>query len=111
MRLKSFIAILTLIFSIGCFAKGNVFIDGKKIKTREDMQRLLEKQMQLPANAGKDLDAIYAELLSESKSASVVRLKHLDSLKRKTGDQYVEDFIDAVNMAAEENAKVILVLE
>lgn len=111
MRLKFLIISALLAMSFNCLAKGNVLIDGKKIKTREDMQHLLEKQLQLPLNSGRDLNVVYDELLSDLKSESIVRLKHVASLRSKAGDQFVDDFIEAVSEVSEENTHVVLVLE
>jgi RNAse (barnase) inhibitor barstar len=111
MRFKILISLSVVFFSVTAFAKGNVLIDGKKIKTREDMQHLIEKQLQLPNNSGKDLDAVYDELMSDINSESIVRLKHLASLRSKVGVEYVDEFIEAVSEASDENARVVLVLE
>ena len=111
MFLRILVSLCILSFSINGFAAGNVQIDGKKIKNREDMQRLLEKQLHFPTNYDKVPDAVYEVLLADLKTESIVRIKHLEILRKKLGEQYVDDFIEAVDFAAEENIHVVLILE
>jgi RNAse (barnase) inhibitor barstar len=93
------------------FSSENIQLDGKHIKSRDELQRILEKQLRLPINSAKNFDEVYNVLLADMKTESVVRIKHLEILKNKLGDQYIEDFIEVVNLAAEDNLHVILILE
>lgn len=111
MNSKILFSLLMLSFSLTTFASGKILLDGKKIKNLAEMQRLLEKQLQLPTNSGKDLNAVYDVLLADYKAESIVRVKHLEILRKKMGEQYIDDFIEVVSLASEDNAHVILILE
>lgn len=111
MKCKILFSLMMMLFSLSTFASGKVLLDGKKIKNLAEMHRLLEKQLQIPANSGKDLDAVYDVLLSDYKAESIVRVKHLEILRKKMGEEYIDEFIEVVGMASEDNAHVVLMLE
>jgi RNAse (barnase) inhibitor barstar len=111
MSLKVLALLFTMTLSIETFAAGKVFLDGKKLKNRDEMQLLLEKELMMPAHASKNFGAVYDVLLADYKTESLVRIKHLEILRKKMGAEYIEDFIEIVGQAAEDNAHVILIME
>ena len=111
MKSKILLLIVLTFYVSSVMASGNVLIDGKTVKNKEDMQRILEKQLHFPTNYGKDLNNIYDGLLADFKSESVVRIKHLDVLRKKIGEQYIDEFIEVVGLAANDNLHVVLILE
>jgi RNAse (barnase) inhibitor barstar len=111
MYFKIVALLFMMTLTIDTFAAGKVFLDGKKLKNREEMQLLLEKELMMPANTSKNFGAVYDVLLADYKTESLVRIKHLEILRKKMGKAYIEDFIEIVGQAAEDNAHVILILE
>lgn len=111
MSSKILLFLWAFLISISAFASGNVLLDGKKIKNLAEMQNILEKNLQLPPNSGKDLDDVYEVLVSDYKAESIVRIKHMAALRKKIGEQYIEDLIEVVGQASDENAHVVLILE
>ena len=111
MPLKKVVAVAILMLSFNAFCSGNVFIDGKKVKNNEDLQILLRKQLNLPPHFDKGLNDIYEGLLADLKSDHIVRIKNVSFLKKKLGEQYVNDLIGLVGLASEGNAHVVLILE
>lgn len=111
MAIKKVASTVFFTVSLNTFAATNVLIDGKKFRANEDLPSVFRKQMNMPAVQNKNLDSVYDVLLSDFKTESIVRIKNVAILRRKLGDQYVNDFIDVVNQAAEDNSRVVLILE
>ena len=111
MPFKNIACLAILSYSANTFAANNILIDGKKVKNSDDLTGLLKKQMTTLTAAGKSAETAYYILQSDFKSESIVRIKNLAFLRKKIGEQYVDDFISDINEAAEENPKVVLVLE
>jgi RNAse (barnase) inhibitor barstar len=111
MKYKILVLLFLVIFSAQLLASSNIVIDGKKTKNREEMQIQIEKQLEMRRNSGKDFEAIYEILQSDLKSESIIRIKHLDILRKKLGEQYVQDFIETIGRAAEDNLHVVLIIE
>jgi RNAse (barnase) inhibitor barstar len=111
MKYKATLLLSVVIFSTQIYSSTNVIIDGKKIKNRNEMQIQLEKQLEMHRNSGKEIETVYETLLSDFKTESVIRIKHLESLRAKLGEQYVQDFIEMVSRASEDNLHVVLIIE
>ena len=110
MSLKKIALIVMISWSLNVFGSGNILIDGKKIKNNEELQLLLKKQNINQLN-NKGLDGIYESLIGDLKTDTIFKIKNLGILKSKLGEQYVNDLIEVVNLAAEDNTHVVLVLE
>ena len=111
MPFKNIACMAILSFSANSFAANNILIDGKKVKNSDDLIGIMKKQMTTLTAAGKSAETAYYILQSSARSENIVRIKNLAILRKKMGEQYVDDFISDINEAAEDNPKVVLVLE
>lgn len=103
--------VLGLLFSLQAFASGTVLIDGKEIKNRDQLHSHMAKQLKFPTYYGKNLDALYDVLSTDFSGSTVIKFKHLNILKAKLGTDYVEALVQTIMDAAEDNNRVILLLE
>ncbi|MDO9183033.1 MAG: barstar family protein [Bacteriovorax sp.] len=111
MFIKALLALCGIIFSFQVMASGSVLINGKEIKNREQLQAIFAKQLNFPSFAGKNLDSLYDVLSSDYSGDSVIKIKHVNLLKAKLGTDYIDAMIQAIMDAAEDNPRIILVLE
>ena len=86
-------------------------INGKIIKNRDQLHAIFAKQLNFPSNYGKTLDSLYETLSSDFTGDCIIKIKPVNLLKAKLGSEYIDDMIQVIMDAAEENAHIILVLE
>lgn len=108
---RALVVVVGLFFSLQAFASGTVLINGKEIKTREQLHTLISKQLKFPTYYGKTLDSLYDILSADIIGDSVIKFKHLNILKARLGSEYVEALVQTIMDAAEDNNRVILLLE
>ncbi|MGZ3787426.1 MAG: barstar family protein [Bacteriovorax sp.] len=108
---SALIAFLGVLLSFQAMASSSVLISGKEIKNREHMHELLAKQLNVPRLYNKTLDSLYDVLSTDFSKESIVRIKYINILKAKLGSEYTEALIQTIQDAAEDNSRVILVLE
>ncbi len=107
-------AIVTLIgilFSFHAFASGEVLINGKEIKNRDQLHTHIAKNLNFPRFYGRTLDSLYDVVSTDFSGESIIKIKHLNILKAKLGTDYIEGMVQSIMDAAEDNRHVILVLE
>lgn len=74
-------------------------INGKRVTDRDSLHALLRKKLNLPADCGSNLDAVY-DLLTEPGKDRIITIKHEDLLRERLGD-YAERFLRMLSDAAE----------
>ena len=74
-------------------------INGKRVTDRDSLHALLREKLNLPADCGANLDAVY-DLLTEPGKKRIITLKHEDLLRQRLGD-YAERLFRMLNDAAE----------
>ena len=102
---------LLLSFQLMASSSNSAMINGKEIKTREQLHLLLAKQLGFPHYYAKNADALYDTLSSDFSGDSIIKIKHVNLLKVKLGTDYINSVIQAIMDAAEDNPRIILVLE
>lgn len=108
---KAMVALGGILLSFQVMASGSVNIDGKEIKTRDQLHTLLAKQLHFPGFYGRTIDSLYDILSTDYSGDNIIKIKHLNLLKAKLGTEYTEGIIQAIMDASEENPRIILVLE
>lgn len=108
---KAMVALGGILLSFQVMASGSVLINGKEIKSREQLHTLIAKQLGFPGDYGRNLDSLYDVLGSDFSGANIIKIKHLNLLKAKLGSDYIDAFIQAIMDASEDNPRIILVLE
>ena len=108
---SALVTLLASLFSFQVMASGTIIIDGKEIKNRENLHARFAKELNFPHFYGKTLDSLYDVLSSDYSGDSVIKIKHVSILKAKLGTEYIEGMIQAIMDAAEDNPRIILVLE
>lgn len=108
---NAFAVVLGLFFSLQALASGTVLIDGKEIKNREQFHTHVAKNLKFPAYYGKTLDSLYDILSTDFSGGTIIKFKHLNILKAKLGSEYVEALVQTIMDAAEDNNRIILLLE
>lgn len=111
MLFKGVLSILIGILSFQVMASGSVLIDGKEIKTKDQLHAIIAKNLNFPTYYGKNLDALNEILSSDFTGDSIVKIKHVNLLKAKIGSEYIEAMIQVIMDAAEDNPRLILVIE
>ena len=111
MLFKGVLSILIGILSFQVMASGSVLINGKEIKTKEQLHTIIAKNLNFPTYYGKNLDALNEILSSDFTGDSIVKIKHVNLLKAKIGSEYIEAMIQVIMDAAEDNPRLILVIE
>ena len=101
----------TFLFSLQVMASGTILIDGKEIKNRELLHKHISKSLNFPRYYGKTLDSLYDLLSTDYSGDSIIKIKHVSILKAKIGTEYIEGMVQAIIDAAEDNPRVILVIE
>ena len=74
-------------------------INGKRVTDRESLHALLGSKLNLPADCGKNLDAVY-DILTEPGKDRIITVKHEALLRERLGD-YAERFLRMLEDAAE----------
>lgn len=108
---KALVTLGSILFSFQVMAAGSALINGKEIKTRDQLHIILAKQLNFPIHYGRNLDALYDMLSSDYSGANIIKIKHVNLLKAKLGSEYIDGFVQAIMDAAQDNPHVILVLE
>lgn len=108
---NALVVVLGLFFSFQAFASGTVLINGKEIKNRDQLHALIARDLKFPTYYGKTLDSLYDVLSTDFSSEAIIKFKHLNILKAKLGSDYVESLVQSIMDAAEDNNRVILLLE
>ena len=74
-------------------------INGKRVTDRESLHALLREKLNLPADCGSNLDAVY-DVLTDPGKERIITLKHEDLLREQLGD-YGERLLRMLNAAAQ----------
>ena len=74
-------------------------INGKRVTDREGLHALLREKLNLPADCGANLDAVY-DLLTEPGKDRIITVKHEDLLRERLGD-YAERLLRMLDDAAQ----------
>ena len=81
-------------------------INGKRVTDRESLHALLRSKLNLPADCGKNLDAVY-DLLTEPGKDRIITVKNEALLRDRLGD-YADALLRMLKDAAESgHVKVI----
>jgi ribonuclease inhibitor len=108
---KVLAALGVLLLSFQVMASGTVLISGKEIKSRDHLHTVIAKQLNFPSYYGKNIDSLYDVLTVDVSGDNIIKIKYLNLLKAKLGSDYIENFVQAIMDAANENPRIILVLE
>lgn len=108
---KVLITLMFLIVTVNSFASGSVLLNGKTIKTKQDLHKILAKDLHFPKFYGNNLDALFDTLVVDVSGETIIKLKFIDIMKKRLGTEYVDTLIETLSEAADENAKVIIVFE
>lgn len=100
-----------LLLSFQVYASGSVVINGKEVKSKEDLHLRLSKELKFPIYYGHNLDALYDVLSTDYSGESQIRIRFVEILKNKLGANYTEAFIQTIIDAAVVNSRIILILE
>ena len=103
--------IIGLIFSLQTFASGSFVINGKQIKSQDDLQVQMAKQLNFPKFYTKKLDSLYDVLSTDFAGPTEIRIKNTSILRSKLGAEFTDSFVQTIMTAADENPKIILLLE
>ncbi len=60
-------------------------INGKRVTDRESLFALLQQKLNLPADCGKNLDAVY-DVLTDPGKDRIITIKHEDLLRQRLND-------------------------
>ena len=74
-------------------------INGKRVTDREGLHALLREKLNLPADCGANLDAVY-DLLTEPGKDRIITIKQEALLREHLGD-YAERFLQMLEDAAQ----------
>lgn len=74
-------------------------INGKRVTDRESLHALLRAKLNLPADCGRSLDAVF-DVLTDPGKDRIITLKHEELLKERLGD-YAERLIRMLEDAAQ----------
>lgn len=74
-------------------------INGKRVTDRESLHALLRTKLNLPADCGRSLDAVF-DVLTDPGKDRIITLKHEELLKERLGD-YAERLIRMLEDAAQ----------
>jgi ribonuclease inhibitor len=108
---NAIIACSAMMMSFQVMASSSVLINGKEVKSQDDLHKMIAKQLNFPNNYGKNLDALYDVLSTENSGQVVFKIKSVSILKSKIGSDYVDGVIRAITDASADNPKIVLLLE
>ncbi len=108
---KTFSFFTLLFFCLNAAGAGSVLISGKQINSKDQLHQLIAKELKFSPGYPKNLDALYDELSSDLDGDSIIKIKNLNLLRAKVGREYTDGFVQAIIDSAEENPRLILVLE
>lgn len=81
-------------------------INAKRVTDRDSLHALLREKLNLPADCGSNLDAVY-DLLTEPGKDRIITVKHEDLLRQRLGD-YADRLLRMLDDAAESGHVKIL---
>ena len=81
-------------------------INGKRVTGRDSLHALLRQKLNLPADCGSNLDAVY-DLLTEPGKDRIITVKHEELLRQRLGD-YADRLLRMLDDAAESGHVKIL---
>ena len=110
--MKNAVAVsVAMLMSYQVMGAGSVLINGKEVKSQEDIHIQLAKQLSFPKSYGKTLDSLYYALITDMGNQNIIKIKHLSILKSKLGADYIESLIQIISDASQDNPKVVLLVE
>ena len=81
-------------------------INGKRVTDKASLFALLAQKLNLPADCGKNLDAVF-DVLTDPGKDRIITLKHEDLLRERLGD-YADRFLQMLEDAGQSgHVKVI----
>lgn len=107
---NAIVAFGAMMMSFQVMASGSVLINGKEIKSQDELHKLIAKELNFPTTYGKNLDSLY-DVLSADSGQVVFKIKSVSILKSKIGSDYVDGVIRAISDASADNPKIVLLLE
>lgn len=105
------VAASAMLMSFQVLASGSVLINGKEVKSQDDLHKMIAKQLNFPTTYGKNLDALYDTLSMDNSGEAVIKIKSLSILKSKLGSDYVDALIRTISDASADNPKIVLLVE
>lgn len=81
-------------------------INAKRVTDRDSLHALLREKLNLPADCGSNLDAVY-DLLTEPGKDRIITVKHEELLRQRLGD-YADRLLRMLDDAAESGHVKIL---
>lgn len=110
--MKNLVSFVTfLVFTTNALASGVVEINGKTIKSREDLHKKIAKDLNFPTYYGSNLDALYEVLVNDYSGESVIKIKYFNFLRKRIGSEYTQNFLEAISEASTVNPRVVLIIE
>ena len=110
--MKNLLCIMvSLIFTANVFASGITEINGKMIKSREELHKKLARDLNFPTYYGANLDALYDTLVSDYSGESVIKIKYFNFLRKRIGSEYTQNFLEAISEASTVNPRIVLIIE
>ena len=80
---KMIVVLSTVIMPYQAMASGSVLINGKEIKSQNDLHTMISKQLNFPNNYAKNLDALYDTLSTDFTGQTVIKIKSANILRSK----------------------------
>jgi len=74
-------------------------INGKRVTDRDSLYALLWEKLNLPADCGKNLDAVY-DVLTDPGKNRIITVKHEELLRERLGD-YADQLLQMLDDAAQ----------
>lgn len=112
MLLKMTVVVLaSLLLASNALASGTVAINAKELKSREQMLQKIAQQLNIPASHSKTLEGLYNYLSTDFTGRSIIKVKNLNLLRAKLGSDYIDDMVQVMIEASEENPRIVLLLE
>lgn len=108
---KAFIAVAGLSLSLQVMAAGSVVINGKEIKSKDELHALMSTSLNFPKFYTKKMDSLYDVLSTDFQGTTKIRIKNSSILRSKLGAEYTDSLIQAIMTASDDNPKIILILE
>lgn len=110
--MKNLVSLIAfLVFTTNVFASGVVEINGKTIKSREELHKKMAKDLNFPTYYGANLDALYEVLVNDYSGESVIKIKYFNFLRKRIGSEYTQNFLEAISEASIVNPRVVLIIE
>lgn len=108
---RALLALIFILFTFEVMASGSVTLNGKVIKNREQLHDSFAKQLNFSKHYARNSDSLYEVLSSDYSGESIIKIKSVNLLRAKLGNDYIDSMIQSIMDASEENTRIILVLE